>query len=47
MKSITRYFTTLKQAEQYQDRLYDQYDNVLLVSWPRFCEAGTYAWRVK
>lgn len=46
MKTITKHFDTLKQAERYQNRLYGRYDKVRLVRSPRFSEAGTYVWEV-
>jgi len=47
MKRITKVFDTLKQAEQFQNRLYDKYNHVRLVSSPTFSEDGTYVWEVK
>ncbi len=47
MKTITKLCRTLKQAEQYQNRLYNQYDSVQLVKFPRFTEAGLYEWHVR
>lgn len=47
MKTITKNFTTLKQAERFQNGLYEKYNSVQLVSFPRFEEAGTYVWHVK
>lgn len=44
---ITKHFDTLKAAEQYQNRLYGQYDSVRLVAAPRFSEAGRYEWIVR
>jgi hypothetical protein len=38
---------TLKQVEEYQDHLYDEYSSVVLVSFPRFGEEGVYVWEVK
>jgi hypothetical protein len=46
MKTITKSFKTMRQAEQYQGRLYDKYSGVKLVSFPRFDEAGQYVWQV-
>lgn len=47
MKSITKYFTSLRQAERYQNKLYERYSSVQLVNSPRFTEAGHYRWTVK
>lgn len=44
MKTITRHFATLKKAEAYQDKLYDQYERVRLIRSPRFDESGNYTW---
>lgn len=47
MKTITKHFKTLKAAEAYQNRLYNLYESVELIRWPRFGEGdGYYAWRV-
>lgn len=45
-KNITRYFHTLKRAEQYQNRLYKKYNYVRLIHSPIFDEAGNYTWVV-
>ena len=47
MKRITKHFATLKKAEAYQNRLYNRYDHVRLVNWPRFTEEGNYEWEVR
>lgn len=47
MKIITKNFKTLRRAAQYQDRLYERFDFVRLVTFPRFGEAGFYTWEVK
>lgn len=47
MKAITKTFSTMKEAERFQNRLYNKYDEVRLVSFPRFSEHGQYVWRVK
>ena len=45
-KTIEKKCETLKAAERFQNRLYDQYDSVKLVRFPRYSENGTYAWEV-
>jgi len=45
--TITKTFVTLKQAERYQNSLYNKYDYVRLVCSPRFTEEGVYSWEVK
>lgn len=47
MKTITKTYKTLKQAESYQNRLYNKYNTVRLVSFPRFSEEGVYVWQVQ
>lgn len=47
MKTILKHCETLKQAEQHQMRLYDKYNHVRLVKFPRFDESGIYTWEVK
>lgn len=46
MKTIAKTFTTLKQAEQHQNKLYGQYNHVRLIRSPRFSESGVYIWEV-
>jgi hypothetical protein len=46
MKTITKTYSTLKQAEQYQNRLYNKYAHVRLVRAPLFSEEGVYVWQV-
>lgn len=47
MKAIAKKFKTLKQAERFQNKLYDKYEQVKLVAWPGFQEEGWYTWNVK
>jgi hypothetical protein len=47
MNTIRKHFETLKQAEQYQNKLYNRYHHVRLVHSPLFTEDGTYVWEVK
>lgn len=47
MKTIIRYFDTIKEAEEFQNDLYERYDYVKLTSAPRFSEEGYYTWEVK
>lgn len=47
MKTISKVCRTLKQAERYQNRLYNQYESVRLVSAPRFSQGGVYVWEVQ
>lgn len=46
MKTITRYCTTIGDAETFQDWLYAKYSTVRLMSFPRFQESGHYTWEV-
>jgi hypothetical protein len=47
MKTISKQCKTLKQAERYQNRLYEKYQRVRLVKFPWFTEKGSYVWEVK
>jgi hypothetical protein len=47
MKTITKVYKSLKQAESYQNRLYGKYNYVRLISSPLFSEEGKYVWQVK
>lgn len=38
---------SLKQAEQYHERLCNKYYKVQLEDFPRFTEAGVYTWNVE
>lgn len=44
---IDKYCDTLKQAEDFQDDLYDEYESVRLIGFPSFSESGLYVWTVK
>lgn len=44
MERITKTFSTLAQAEKYQEKLYLQYNAVRCVKSPPFGEEGIYAW---
>jgi hypothetical protein len=41
-----KFFATLKQAERYQNRLYNQFHTVTLVQFPSVTESGVYVWKV-
>lgn len=45
--TIARTFKTLKQAERFQNALYNKYNSVQLTRSPRFTEEGVYVWEVK
>lgn len=47
METIGKHLKSLKEAERYQNRLYNQFDYVRLVSYPLFSEEGDYIWNVK
>ena len=47
MKRIVKRLATLKQAENFREKLYDEYDHVCLVNFPRFYESGDYVFEVK
>ncbi len=44
--TITKDCKTLRQAERYQNLLYNKYNSVRLIHSPRFTEAGIYRWEV-
>lgn len=46
MQRITRTFDTMKQAEKFQEKLWNKYARIELVSFPMFSEAGKYVWFV-
>lgn len=45
--TIVKHFARLRQAEKYQERLYDKYDHVRLIRCPLSDEDGLYIWEVK
>ncbi len=45
--NISKTFKTLKAAERYQNRLYDEYESVRLVACPFSGDAGVYVWEVR
>ena len=45
--TVTREFASLKQAERFQNRLYNRYDSVKLIRAPLFRECGMYIWDVR
>lgn len=46
MKTITKYFASIKAASTYQNRLYNKYNYVRLVGFPQFSNNGNYTWEV-
>lgn len=46
MKHITKFFQTSRQAENYLQRLYDRFDYVRLIAWPRY-GTGVYTFVVQ
>jgi hypothetical protein len=48
VKTITKHFQRIRDAERFQEQLYDLYDSVQLIHSPMFDEErGAYIWRVK
>lgn len=45
--TIQQYCKTLEQAESIQEKLYEKYDSVQLVSFPTTQEDGIYVFRVE
>ena len=46
MNTITKHFKSLKQAEKYQDCLYQNFNYVCLITFPIWSDGGTYIWEV-
>ena len=46
MITIRKTFKTMKQAENYQQKLYNKYNRVKLVTNPLYQESGLYIWVV-
>jgi hypothetical protein len=46
MRTITKHFRTIKQAEKYQNSLYNKFPYVRLFSSPIWSEEGNYTWEV-
>ena len=47
METISKNFETIKQAERYQNKLYNKYNSVVLVHFPILSESGQYVWKVQ
>jgi len=46
MMQIKRRFKTLKQAERFQNSLYNKYPSVELIQFPIITDDGEYVWTV-
>ena len=46
MHEVIKYLKSLKQAERFQNSLYNKYPYVRLVTSPIFTEDGLYIWNV-
>lgn len=46
MNYISKHFNTVRQAENYLQRLYDRFNYARLISWPRY-EVGIYTFEVQ
>jgi len=46
MRTIKKTFKTIKAAANYQGNLYNRYNRVMLISFPRFGESGVYIFQV-
>ncbi len=46
METITKRFKTIKQAEKYQNSLYNKFPYVVLIDFPKWSEEGQYTWEV-
>lgn len=47
MKYLSLKLDSLKKAQRTQNKLYNKYNHVRLISFPCFSEAGLYIWEVK
>ena len=45
METITKYFKSIKQAERYQNSLYNKFPYVRLINFPMW-EEGHYTWEI-
>lgn len=46
MNTITKRFKTMKQAEKYQNSLYNRFPYVSLITFPVWSEEGIYTWEI-
>lgn len=46
MQTISKRFKTIKQAEKYQNSLYNKFPYVRLISSPIWIEEGLYIWEI-
>jgi hypothetical protein len=46
MTTISKYFKSIKQAEKYQNSLYNKFPYVRLVTSPIWSEEGKYIWEI-
>jgi len=46
MQTISKQFKTMKQAEKYQNSLYNKFPYVRLITFPIWSEEGRYIWEV-
>jgi hypothetical protein len=44
--TITKYFETVRQVENYLQKLYGMYDYVRITGFPSFSQSGTYTFEV-
>jgi len=47
MKTISKFFKSLFEVEKFQNKLYNEYNKVELVSFPHFSESGIYVFNVE
>ena len=47
MKTISKLYTKIAQANRYHNLLCNKYDHVRLIRSPFFGESGTYVWEVR
>jgi len=46
METISKRFNSIKQAERYQNKLYNTFNYVQLISYPVWSEDGLYIWEI-
>ncbi len=45
-RAVKRYFESMMTATKFQGTLYNKYNSVQLITFPRFSEKGVYIWYI-
>lgn len=45
-RAVKRYFDSMMTASKFQGTLYNKYNSVQLITFPRFSEKGIYVWYI-